>query len=125
MRDPELSIARDFPQHKLLINLQNKIHPDVVLDDVYEVIDEPNYNNFNTSPDPPSPYADLEKKYRKNKFNRARKNGTTTTPTLFGTHGLSQSGGTKASGNKANNKKKNRKAPTSKPSRNSNGKRAS
>ncbi|NTU94249.1 MAG: hypothetical protein HGB29_07345 [Chlorobiaceae bacterium] len=101
--------------------MQNKIHPDAVLDDVYEVIDEPNFNNFNTSPDPPSPYADLEKKYRKNKFNRARNSGTAT-PSLFGTHGLTQPGGTKASGNKVQ-KKKNRKAPTAKPSRSSNGKR--
>lgn len=102
--------------------MQNKIHPDVVLDDVYEVIDEPNFNNFNTSPDPPSPYADLEKKYRKNKFNRARKNGTTTS--LYGTHGPQQSSGTNVSGNKVQ-KKKNRKAPTVKPSRPSNGKRPS
>jgi len=102
--------------------LQNKIHPDVVLDDVYEVVDEPNYNNFNTSPDPPSPYADLEKKYRRNKFNRARKNGSSTTTSLFGTHGLPQSNGTKAAGNKVH-KKKNRKAPTAKPSRPSNGSR--
>ncbi|MEI7933608.1 MAG: hypothetical protein WCH30_00930 [Chlorobiaceae bacterium] len=49
-----------------------KVHPDVVLDDVDEVIDEPNFNNHNTSPDPPSPYADLEKKYRKNRFNKSK-----------------------------------------------------
>jgi hypothetical protein len=103
--------------------LHNKIHPDVVLDEVCEVIDEPNFNNFNTSPDPPSPYAELEKKYRKNKFNRARKdNGTTTS--LYGTHGLTQSGGTKATGNKAQ-KKKGKKAANPRPTRSSNGKRAS
>jgi len=105
------------------INLQNKIHPDVVLDDVCEVIDEPNFNNFNTSPDPPSPYAELEKKYRKNKFNRVRKdNGTTTT--LFGTHGLPQSNGTNAPGNKVQ-KKKSRKPSNTRSTRSSNGKRAS
>ena len=96
----------------------------MVLDVDYEVIDEPNFNNFNTSPDPPSPYADLEKKYRKNKFNRARKNGPTTAATLFGTHGLPQSNGTKVTGNKIQ-KKKNRKAPSAKPSRPSKGKRPS
>jgi hypothetical protein len=94
----------------------------VVLDVDYEVIDEPNFNNFNTSPDPPSPYADLEKKYRKNKFNRARKNGTTTA--LFGTHGLPQSNGTKVTGNKIQ-KKKSKKAPSAKPSRPPKGKRSS
>jgi len=52
--------------------LPNKVHPEVVLDDVDEVIDEPNFNNYNTSPEPPSPYADLEKKYRKNRFNKSR-----------------------------------------------------
>jgi hypothetical protein len=124
MRDPELSHARDFPQQKRLINLQNKIHPDVVLDDPYEVVDEPNYNNFNTSPDPPSPYADLEKKYRRNKFNRAKKNSPASSTTLFGTHGLTQSAGTKLSGNKVQ-KKKNRKSPAAKPSRSPKGKRSS
>ena len=44
----------------------------MVLDDEDEVIDEPNFNNYNTSPEPPSPYADLEKKYRKNRFNKGR-----------------------------------------------------
>jgi len=53
----------------------------VVLDDVDEVIDEPNFNNHNTSPDPPSPYADLEKKYRKNRFNKSR---TKSTANIFG-----------------------------------------
>jgi hypothetical protein len=64
--------------------LLNKVHPDVVLDDVDEVIDEPNFNNHNTSPDPPSPYADLEKKYRKNRFNKSR---TKASSDLFGVNG--------------------------------------
>jgi len=55
--------------------LLKKVHPDTVLDDV-EVIDEPNFNNYNTSPDPPSPYADLEKKYRKNRFNKSKPKST-------------------------------------------------
>ena len=113
-----------FSEQKDSINLQKKTHPDVVLDVDYEVIDEPNFNNFNTSPDPPSPYADLEKKYRKNKFNRARNNGTSTT--LFGTHGLPQSGGPKVSGNKIQKKKNSsKKSPSAKPSRPSRGKRTS
>ncbi|NTU67763.1 MAG: hypothetical protein HGB02_02655 [Chlorobiaceae bacterium] len=102
--------------------MQKKTHPDVVLDVDYEVIDEPNFNNFNTSPEPPSPYADLEKKYRKNKFNRARNNGTTTS--LYGTHGLPQSSGTKVTGNHIQ-KKNNKKAPSAKPSRAPKGKRSS
>jgi hypothetical protein len=97
------------------------IHPDVVLDDVEEVIDEPNFNNYNTSPDPPSPYADLEKKYRKNKFNRNRKNCTAD---LYGTNGTGAAGGLKHSGNRIQ-KKKHRKTPASKPSRVPNGKRTS
>lgn len=44
----------------------------MVSDDFDEGVDEPNFNNPNTSPDPPSPYADLEKKYRRNKFNRKK-----------------------------------------------------
>ena len=48
-----------------------KVHPDVVLDDV-EVIDEPNFNNYNTSPDPPSPYADLEKSTAKTGLTKAK-----------------------------------------------------
>jgi hypothetical protein len=56
----------------------------VVSDDVDEVIDEPNFNNHNTSPDPPSPYADLEKKYRKNRFNKNRNKSTSD---IFGVSG--------------------------------------
>lgn len=56
----------------------------MVLDDVDEVIDEPNFNNHNTSPDPPSPYADLEKKYRKNRFNKSR---TKSTASIFAVSG--------------------------------------
>lgn len=47
-----------------------------VLDDVEEFVDEPNFNNHNTSPHPPSPYADLEKKYRKNRFYKSRPKAT-------------------------------------------------
>jgi hypothetical protein len=100
--------------------LYNKIHPDVVLDDVDEVLDEPNYNNFNTSPDPPSPYADLEKKYRKNKFNRARKNGP---PGLYGTSGPAPANGTKPAGKKFQ-KKRNKKSSAPKPSKQTNGNKA-
>jgi hypothetical protein len=117
-----LSNTPDFLNLKLS-NLQNKIHPDVALDDIHEVIDEPNYNNFNTSPDPPSPYADLEKKYRKNKFNRARKTGTTS---LYGTAGPGPSSGSKVSGNKVQKRKNSKPAspkPSTRPSRPSNGKR--
>lgn len=83
----------------------------MVLDDVEEVIDEPNFNNFNTSPDPPSPYADLEKKYRRNKFNRPRKNSSTDP---YGMNGVAPIGGTKSSGNKSP-KRKNKKNPGNKP----------
>ncbi|WP_076793046.1 hypothetical protein [Chlorobium sp. KB01] len=70
-----------------------KVHPDVVLDDVDEVIDEPNFNNYKTSPDPPSPYADLEKKYRKNRFNKIRNKTTSVSSGVSGTgkHPLSKS----------------------------------
>lgn len=91
----------------------------MVLDEVDEVLDEPNYNNFNTSPDPPSPYADLEKKYRKNKFNKARKNAPTE---LYGTHGLVPVNGSMPTGKKFQ-KKRNKKAVAHKPLKNSNGKR--
>jgi len=97
--------------------LHNKIHPDVVLDDVEEVIDEPNYNNFNTSPEPPSPYADLEKKYRKNKFNRARKNSPSG---LYGTSGPVPANGSKPAGKKFQ-KKRSKKSSAPKPSRQANG----
>lgn len=93
----------------------------MVLDDVDEVIDEPNFNNYNTSPDPPSPYADLEKKYRKNKFNRNRKNHPSD---LYGTNGLTAANGTKNSGGKVQ-KRKSKKTPAPKPSRVPNGKRIS
>jgi hypothetical protein len=100
--------------------LQKKIHPDVVLDDPYEVIDEPNFNNYNTSPDPPSPYADLEKKYRKNKFNRNRKASPND---LYGTSGVGSTvNGLKNSGTKVQ-KKKGKKTSTPKTSRVANGKR--
>jgi len=106
--------------------LYNKIHPDVVLDEVDEALDEPNYNNFNTSPDPPSPYADLEKKYRKNKFNKTRKNAPAE---LYGTHGLTPVNGSTPNGNSKPNgkkfqKKRNKKAPAHKPYRNGNGKKS-
>ncbi|MCW8796991.1 MAG: hypothetical protein OQK67_08015 [Chlorobium sp.] len=84
----------------------------MVLDDVEEVLDEPNFNNPNTSPDPPSPYADLEKKFRKNKFNK-KKNYY---PELFGTQGVEQSEAQKVTGNKVRKKKaaKPKRKPTSK-----------
>jgi hypothetical protein len=99
--------------------LYNKIHPDVVLDEVDEVLDEPNFNNFNTSPDPPSPYADLEKKYRKNKFNKSRNNAPTG---LYGTHGLVPVNGSNPAGKKFQ-KKRNKKAAASKPFRAAKGNR--
>lgn len=91
----------------------------MVLDEVDEALDEPNYNNFNTSPDPPSPYADLEKKYRKNKFNKARKNAPTE---LYGTHGPVSVNGSKSNGKKFQ-KKRNKKSPSHKSCRNGNGNR--
>ena len=74
----------------------------MVLDDVLEEIEEPNFNHPNTSPDPPSPYADLEKKYRKNKNNNKKKNYY---PELFGTRGLGAAEQPKTSDNKTRNKK--------------------
>ncbi|UWX57711.1 hypothetical protein NY406_11090 [Chlorobaculum sp. MV4-Y] len=97
--------------------MYNKIHPDVVLDEADEALDEPNYNNFNTSPDPPSPYADLEKKYRKNKFNKTRNN---TSPGLYGTHGLVPVNGIKPAGKKFQ-KKRNKSNVAPKPFKASNG----
>ncbi|TNJ39017.1 hypothetical protein FGF66_06285 [Chlorobaculum thiosulfatiphilum] len=97
--------------------MYNKIHPDVVLDEADEALDEPNFNNFNTSPDPPSPYADLEKKYRKNKFNKTR---NSTSPGLYGTHGLAPVNGTKPAGKKFQ-KKKSKSAVAPKPFRAPNG----
>jgi len=99
-------------------NLLNTVHPDVVLDDFDEVIDEPNYNNHNTSPEPPSPYADLEKKYRKNRFNKNK-----TPSALFGVNGVGKhpvSSG--ADGNKLQ-KRKPKKKNFSKASRTASGKR--
>jgi len=94
----------------------------VVLDDVDEVIDEPNFNNPNTSPDPPSPYADLEKKYRKNRFNKSR-NKKTSDPLGYNT--LLAPVSPKASrGNKVQKRKSSGKPP-SKPARFSPGKRSS
>ena len=87
----------------MLNSLQRESHPDLVLDDFDEAIDEPNFNHPNTSPEPPSPYADLEKKFRKNKFNK--KKSTSYYPELYGTSGISVAGGTKASGNKSHKKR--------------------
>ena len=92
----------------------------MVLDDVDEVIDEPNFNNHNTSPDPPSPYADLEKKYRKNRFNKNRPKSSSD---LFGVNGSGLHSGPKsADGNKPQKRKPKKKA-FSKVSRNTSGKR--
>jgi hypothetical protein len=78
------------------------VHPDEVLDD-FEVIDEPNFNNFNTSPEPPSPYADLEKKYRKNRFNKSRNKKTSD---LFGVTAAGQQPAAKSvNGNKPQKRK--------------------
>ncbi len=72
-----------------------------MVSDDFEVFDEPNYNNPNTSPDPPGPYAELEKKYRKNKFARKK----SYYPELFGTTGVDPAVRPKSSGNKARKKK--------------------
>ena len=100
-------------------NLLNKVHPDVVLDDVDEVIDEPNFNNHNTSPEPPSPYADLEKKYRKNRFNKNRSKAPSP---FFGVNGAGNSVSKSADGNKLQ-KRKPKKKSFSKVSRVTSGKR--
>lgn len=73
----------------------------MVSDDFEEACDEPNFNNHNTSPDPPSPYAELEKKYRKKKFTRKK----SYYPELFGTTGIDSDARPKVSGNKAQKKK--------------------
>ncbi len=91
----------------------------MVLDDVDEVIDEPNFNNHNTSPEPPSPYADLEKKYRKNRFNKNRSNASST---FFGVSGAGNSLSKSADGNKLQ-KRKPKKKNFSKVSRAASGKR--
>ncbi|MCX6178479.1 MAG: hypothetical protein NT163_03765 [Chlorobiales bacterium] len=98
----------------------NKVHPEVVLDDVDEVIDEPNFNNHNTSPDPPSPYADLEKKYRKNRFNKGRSKNTSEFFSVSSTGGRSVS--KSSDGNKLQ-KRKPKKKPSSKVYRSASGKR--
>jgi len=91
----------------------------VVLDEADAALDEPNFNNFNTSPEPPSPYADLEKKYRKNKFNKTRVNAPTG---LYGTHGLVPVNGAAPAGKKFQ-KKRNKPAVAPKPFKASNGNR--
>ncbi|PWW82871.1 hypothetical protein CR164_03805 [Prosthecochloris marina] len=87
----------------------------MVSDDFNQVLEEPNFNNPNTSPDPPSPYADLEKRYRKNKFNK-KKNYY---PELFGTQGVDLSERPSNSGNKVRKKKasKPKRKPSSKANR--------
>jgi hypothetical protein len=101
-------------------NLLKKVHPNVVLDDVDEVIDEPNFNNHNTSPDPPSPYADLEKKYRKNRFN---KNKSKTPSDLFGVNGAGKHPVSKGVDGNRLQKRKPKKKAFSKVSRVTSGKR--
>lgn len=92
---------RLFFLNKIRTPLFISVHPDAVLDDVEEAYDEPNYNNYNTSPDPPSPYADLEKKYRKNRFNRQRsRNRNTALTDPLAVNGNRQSSPKKANGNK-------------------------
>ncbi|MEI6848220.1 MAG: hypothetical protein WCK32_09380 [Chlorobiaceae bacterium] len=92
----------------------------MVLDDVDEVIDEPNFNNYNTSPDPPSPYADLEKKYRHNRFNKVKKKGTVD---IFGVNSSGKHTPSKSvDGNKPQKRKPKRKY-FSKMSRSTSGKR--
>jgi len=83
--------------------LPKKVHPEVVLDDVDEVIEEPNFNNYNTSSEPPSPYADLEKKYRKNRFNKSRSKNASDYFSVSSTGGRSAS--KSADGNKLQKKK--------------------
>ncbi|ARM31648.1 hypothetical protein [Prosthecochloris sp. HL-130-GSB] len=94
----------------------------MVSDDFDEVLDEPNFNNPNTSPEPPSPYADLEKKYRKNKFNKKKSNYY---PELYGTSGISVADGSRATGNKSrkkNNGSRSRKKSSSRNGRHISGK---
>gem|GEM_PF-253212 len=100
--------------------LLTTVHPDVVLDDVDEVIDEPNFNNHNTSPYPPSPYADLEKKYRKNRFNKSRSKSASD---LFGVNGLGAHTASKSSDGNRLQKRKPKKKTFSKVSRVHSGKR--
>ncbi|ACD91334.1 conserved hypothetical protein [Chlorobium limicola DSM 245] len=101
--------------------MHKRVHPDAVLDDVDEVIDEPNFNNPNTSPDPPSPYADLEKKYRKNRFNKSRnKPQSSDSPGNSSLHKADSSKATR--GNKIQKRKSSGK-PATKSTRFSSGKR--
>ena len=95
----------------------------MVSDDFEEALEQPNFNNPNTSPDPPSPYADLERKYRKNKFNK-KKNYY---PELFGTQGVGVSDRPKISGNKDKKKKvvRSKRKPASKTNRFAQGNRQS
>ncbi|TLU81579.1 MAG: hypothetical protein FDX21_10875 [Chlorobium sp.] len=100
--------------------MPKKVHPDVVLDDVVEVIDEPNFNNYNTSPDPPSPYADLEKKYRKNRFNKSR---VKTASDYFSVSGGGMHAASKSSDGNKQQKRKPKKKTFSNASRVTSGKR--
>ena len=93
----------------------------MVLDDVDEVIEEPNFNNYNTSPEPPSPYADLEKKYRKNRFNKGRSKNPSEFFSVSGTGARSAS--KSADGNKLQQKRKPKKKTSSKVYRPTSGKR--
>ncbi|MEI6639320.1 MAG: hypothetical protein FDX02_00570 [Chlorobium sp.] len=95
------------------------VHPDEVLDDV-EVIDEPNFNNHNTSPDPPSPYADLEKKYRKNRYNKSKAKSPSG---YFSVNGGGVHPPSKAADGNKPQKRKPKKKGFSKPSRPATGKR--
>ena len=93
----------------------------MVLDDVEEVIEEPNINNYNTSPEPPSPYADLEKKYRKNRFNKGRSKNPSDFFSVSGS-GV-RSAPKSADGNKLQQKRKPKKKTSSKVFRSTSGKR--
>jgi hypothetical protein len=92
----------------------------VVLDDVDEVVDEPNFNNHNTSPDPPSPYADLEKKYRKNRFNKNRSKNPSE---FFSVKGAGKNSVSKSTDGNKLQKRKPKKKTFSKVSRVTSGKR--
>ncbi|TLU88109.1 MAG: hypothetical protein FDX30_01340 [Chlorobium sp.] len=97
----------------------DKVHPYEALDD-FEVLDEPNFNNFNTSPEPPSPYADLEKKYRKNRFNKNRNKKTTE---LYGVTGVGVPASSKNTDGNKLQKRKPKKKNFSKVPRSASGKR--
>jgi len=102
--------------------LPKKVHPEVVLDDGDEFIEEPNFNNFNTSPEAPSPYADLEKKYRKNRFNKSRSKNASDFFSVSGTG--TRSASKSADGNKLQQKRKPKKKTSSKVYRPTSGKRS-